>query len=185
MKKIDSSLFDRGLSPESLEPCPQCSSNLLIKHSKKGAFWGCSNYPECDYSKPLTDMSVEVVKEIEHAHCEKCNSHLQIKKGRYGLFIGCSSYPACDFVASFSQASEEEPDKVAIRCPYCRKGKLKEKTSRYGKRFFSCSDYPECRYMVNYPPVDKACPHCGWPILVKKARALVCPQKNCRKRVNE
>lgn len=185
MKKIDSSLFDGRVSPEPLEPCPKCSSHLVVKHSKNGAFFGCSNYPKCDYLKPLTESSVEVLKNIDHALCKKCGSGLQIKKGRFGLFIGCSNYPSCDFVASFSQASEKEDEPISIDCPHCGHGKLTEKTNRYGKRFFSCSHYPACRYVVNFPPINSACPQCGWSILVKKGGVLMCPQKSCGYKINE
>ena len=30
--------------------CPKCSGNVIIKHTKKGKeFFGCSNYPDCDF----------------------------------------------------------------------------------------------------------------------------------------
>lgn len=35
--------------------CPQCGGQLGIKLSKYGAFIGCVNYPECNYTKRLTD----------------------------------------------------------------------------------------------------------------------------------
>lgn len=28
-------------------PCPECGSLLLLRRSKRGAFYGCSRYPEC------------------------------------------------------------------------------------------------------------------------------------------
>lgn len=35
------------------EPCPKCGGKLLRKKSKKGkTFYGCSNYPECDFAAP-------------------------------------------------------------------------------------------------------------------------------------
>ena len=30
--------------------CPQCGSDLVIRHSKYGEFFGCSNYPHCRFS---------------------------------------------------------------------------------------------------------------------------------------
>lgn len=30
--------------------CPQCSSDLVIRHSKYGEFFGCSNYPHCSFT---------------------------------------------------------------------------------------------------------------------------------------
>ena len=35
------------------QPCPKCGSKLLKKVSKKGKkFYGCSNYPSCDFASP-------------------------------------------------------------------------------------------------------------------------------------
>ena len=31
------------------EVCPKCGSSLMLKNGKYGMFWGCLNYPECDY----------------------------------------------------------------------------------------------------------------------------------------
>lgn len=35
------------------QPCPKCGAKLLKRKSKKGkTFYGCSNYPECDFAAP-------------------------------------------------------------------------------------------------------------------------------------
>ena len=35
------------------EPCPKCGGTLIKRKSKKGkTFYGCSNYPECDFAAP-------------------------------------------------------------------------------------------------------------------------------------
>ncbi len=35
------------------QPCPKCGGKLLKRKSKKGkTFYGCSNYPECDFAAP-------------------------------------------------------------------------------------------------------------------------------------
>lgn len=31
--------------------CPKCGGKLIKKFGKYGNFWGCSNYPNCDYTK--------------------------------------------------------------------------------------------------------------------------------------
>jgi hypothetical protein len=31
--------------------CPRCSGNLVLRNSKYGKFWGCSNYPKCKFTK--------------------------------------------------------------------------------------------------------------------------------------
>ena len=35
------------------QPCPKCGAQLVKKISKKGKkFYGCSNYPQCDFAAP-------------------------------------------------------------------------------------------------------------------------------------
>ncbi|MBR2806891.1 MAG: topoisomerase DNA-binding C4 zinc finger domain-containing protein [Oscillospiraceae bacterium] len=48
--------FDAGRSEWSLIPkpeqiCPRCGSRLKPMNGPYGEFWGCSNYPNCKYSK--------------------------------------------------------------------------------------------------------------------------------------
>ena len=64
--------------------CPQCGADLIEKKTKRGKlFYGCSNYPTCDFTswdKPTNDK------------CEKCGSMLLEKPGR-----GKKKYcPKCD-----------------------------------------------------------------------------------------
>lgn len=33
--------------------CPRCQGTLVVRHSKKGDFMGCSNYPQCKFIKKL------------------------------------------------------------------------------------------------------------------------------------
>lgn len=174
MRGVNKTLFGAA-GPDGGNPdCPKCGAPLVFKSSKSGPFYGCSTYPACDYSKPLHDSSVTVLKALEGVECPECRSELAVKKGRFGLFIGCTNYPECHFIGSFS-----DDEDTSVACPSCKTGELFEKTNRYGKRFYTCSNYPKCRYVVNLPPVDKACPSCGWKILVKKGNKLICPQRNC------
>lgn len=32
--------------------CPRCGSMLIPRNGRYGMFWGCGNYPECDYNAP-------------------------------------------------------------------------------------------------------------------------------------
>ena len=68
---------------------------------------------------------------------------------------------------------------LLIPTPHVRKRK-----SRYGKVFYSCSTYPECKYAVWNEPLNEACPQCNWPILTlkttkRRGTEKVCPQKEC------
>lgn len=48
--------------------CPECGKGRLsIKLGKFGAFIGCSDYPECKYTKPLTDAMEEAAGDTPRA----------------------------------------------------------------------------------------------------------------------
>lgn len=184
MSKIDHSLFTASehALEEAFGVCPECGEKLRIRNSKNGRFVGCSAYPECDYSKPLHDVETQQIKIIEGSQCPQCQSELAIKKGRYGLFIGCTNFPECHHIAKISQQSDTK-----LTCPSCNKGHLIERTNKYGKRFFACNRYPDCKYLLNDKPVAHECPKCQWPVMVVKSSGdktvLKCPQKQCGEKV--
>lgn len=163
------------------ETCPTCGGQLSIRLGRNGRFIGCTNYPECDYTRDLNPNKAEPeAKEIvQGRNCPKCDSPLEIKNGRYGKFIGCSAYPKCKHIEPL-----ERPVDTGVACPKCAKGTLQRKKSRRGKIFYSCSTYPKCDYAVWNEPIEEPCPQCGWPILTvkttkSKGTEKVCPQKEC------
>ena len=163
------------------ELCPKCGGPLSIRLGRNGRFIGCTNYPECDYTRDLNaDGAEPEPKEIiEGRVCPDCGSPLEVKNGRYGKFIGCSGYPKCKHIEPL-----ERPEDTGVACPQCGKGTLQKKKSRRGKLFYSCSTYPKCDYAVWNEPVAEPCPKCGWPVLTlkttkRKGAEKVCPQKEC------
>ncbi len=165
------------------KPCPSCNGQLQFKNSKRGAFLGCTNYPECEYIESLQKVETHTLKELGIS-CPECASELLLKQGRYGLFIGCSNFPDCQYISSLNE-QEENSDKDALPgCPECHKGILVERHSRLGKTFYSCDTYPKCRYSINHLPTQGRCDECGYPLLIKKSdddSSLYCADKKCQK----
>ena len=83
-----------GTDPRS---CPDCGNGRLgIKLGRFGAFIGCSNYPECKYTKQLIDTSAEEEKianapELTNPEDKELglidNEVIYLKKGPYGYYI--------------------------------------------------------------------------------------------------
>ncbi len=48
-------IMNLHLFPDGNNKCPKCGGKLGIKLSKFGAFVGCENYPDCDYTRHLSD----------------------------------------------------------------------------------------------------------------------------------
>ncbi len=163
------------------EKCPKCGSQLSIRLGRHGRFIGCTNYPECDYTRDLNGNGKEQEEPevVEGRKCPECGSDLVIKRGKYGKFIGCSNYPKCRHIEPL-----EKPVDTGVECPKCNKGSLMRRKSRRGKVFYSCSTYPACDYAVWNEPIAEPCPSCGWPVLTikttkRKGTEKVCPQKEC------
>jgi DNA topoisomerase-1 len=177
----DESLKRADVTHEEMdEACPECGSKLSIRLGRNGRFVGCTNYPECKYTRNLKDDGPQAPPEIvEGRACPKCDSPLVIKTGRYGKFIGCTGYPGCKHIEPL-----EKPEDTGVSCPECKKGSLTKRKSRFGKLFYSCSTYPDCSYAVWNPPLNEPCPNCAWPLLTlkitkRRGAEKVCPQKEC------
>jgi DNA topoisomerase-1 len=177
----DESLKRADVTHEQLdEACPECGSQLSIRLGRNGRFIGCTNYPECKYTRNLKeDTPAPPPEVVEGKSCPKCGSALVIKSGRYGKFIGCSGYPSCKHIEPL-----EKPQDTGVGCPECGKGSLIKRKSRFGKLFYSCSTYPDCSYAVWNPPLAEPCPNCAWPVLTlkttkRRGTEKVCPRKEC------
>ena len=103
INKVDEALSAHLFPPreDGSDPriCPKCGKGRLsIKFGKFGAFLGCSNYPECSYTKPLTDTKEEE-QEAANASAQKLASgedkilcqmneqNVYLRKGPYGYYV--------------------------------------------------------------------------------------------------
>ncbi len=166
------------------ESCPKCGAELVIRSGKHGPFLGCSQYPACDYVRPLkSSADGHIVKVLEGQVCPACGANLVLRQGRFGMFIGCINYPECEHTELI-----DKPDETAITCPQCRTGHLVQRRSRYGKTFHSCDRYPECQFAINFKPIAGECPECHYPLLIEKKTAQgvkhFCASKQCGKPVS-
>jgi len=163
------------------ELCPKCSKPLSKRLGRNGYFIGCTGYPECDYTRNVDEEAgaSNEPQYVEDRVCPKCESKLVIKRGRYGKFIGCSNYPNCKHMEPL-----EKPADTGVLCPECKQANMLKRKSRYGKIFYSCARYPDCKYAVWNLPLNEPCPKCGWPILTikttkRRGTEKVCPVKEC------
>ena len=122
---------------------------------------------------------VEIKDEVSDVVCDKCGAMMVYKFGRFGRFLACPNFPEC----RNTKAIQVE---IAAPCPVCG-GKLLEKTSRKGRKFYGCERYPECDFVSWEMPVEQKCPKCGGYMVFKRGRKgesyYLCANENCRERV--
>ncbi|KKS69629.1 MAG: topoisomerase protein [Parcubacteria group bacterium GW2011_GWA1_42_7] len=85
--------------------CPECNSPIVIRTSRFGKFYACSNFPKCRHTENIkSDTGMPCPKCVEGQVIER-----RTKRGK--IFFGCSLYPKCDF------ASWDKP--TGQKCPRC------------------------------------------------------------------
>lgn len=70
--------------------CPTCGAGRLsLKLGKTGAFIGCSNYPECRYTRPLAVAGEEAEADADRdlGTDPETNQHVVMKRGPYGVYV--------------------------------------------------------------------------------------------------
>ncbi len=141
--------------------CDKCGVNMIVKTGKYGKFLACPNYPKCSNIKPLDE-------ELSDVKCDKCGKLLSIKKGKYGKYLYCSE----------CKTSKSITEKAGI-CPDCG-NPTQKMTSKSGKVFYGCSNYPECRFMSWDMPTGEKCPKCGnYIVMSKDGKSVRCSAKDC------
>jgi DNA topoisomerase I len=182
LKQKEGEVSKSELTTEALdEKCPECGEQLAVKLGKRGRFIACTGYRDgCRYTRPLEQDGKEAAEPVlSEEKCEKCGELMLIKDGRYGKYLACSGYPACKNIQPLNK-----PKGTGVVCPECKEGELIEKKSRYGKMFYSCNRYPQCKFALWDLPLESPCPKCGFPLLVKKVykrtgEFLKCPKEGC------
>ncbi len=102
-------------------------------------------------------------------NCPECGSPLVIRKGKYGEFTACSNYPTCKYIKK-----EKKEIKEIVKCPECG-GTIIEKTSKKGKIFYGCNNYPKCKVATWDIPTGEKCPKCN-KLLVEKNNKIKCSE---------
>lgn len=176
---------DLGDAPENIK-CPKCGKAMIIKLSRGGKFYSCSDYPECTGALMLDGTELQGPKEIGEL-CPLCGENkgksgggkLVIRERRdgTGTFISCSRYPKCKFI---KEDEEEKKRKMTdVQCPTCKKGFMMERKGRFGI-FYSCSNYPDCKNAIKAKPTGRVCDMCG-SLMMEGTKTIPerCSNKSC------
>jgi DNA topoisomerase-1 len=117
---------------------------------------------------------VKIEDEVTNEKCEICGRNMVIKRGKYGEFMACSGFPEC-------RNTKPLIEQLGVKCPKCG-GDIVIRKSKKGRKFYGCSNYPECDFVSWDPPVESPCPRCGGLMVEKTARnkkIAVCTNPEC------
>ena len=126
--------------------------------------------------KAEKEVSKVVIEDkVSDVPCDKCGKMMVIKHGRYGDFLACPGYPEC-------KNAKPIVEELDVDCPKCG-GKVLVKRSKKGKKFFGCSNYPECDFVSWNEPVKDKCEECGSYMVLKysktKGKYEQCSNSDC------
>ncbi len=127
------------------------------------------------YNKAETSLEGQKVKVpvVEtDVVCDKCGRKMVVKSGRFGKFLACPGYPECKNTKPMPEDEVKQP------CPKCG-GKLVKKISKKGKKFYGCSNYPDCDFAAPGIPTGEKCPECGSYIISGVRGRKYCMNSDC------
>lgn len=127
--------------------------------------------------KEISKITIE--DKVSDVKCDKCGKNMVIKHGRFGDFLACPGYPDC-------KNTKPIVEKLDVECPKCG-GNILIKKSKKGKKFFGCSNYPNCDFVSWFEPVKDRCPNCGGHMVKKysksKGIAFECINEECKTKI--
>ena len=126
--------------------------------------------------KAEKEISKVVIEDkVSDVPCDKCGRMMVIKRGRYGTFLACPGYPEC-------HNAKPIVEELEVPCPKCG-GKILAKRSKKGKKFFGCSNYPNCDFVSWNEPIKEPCSKCGSYMTIKysktKGKYAICSNTEC------
>ena len=130
-------------------------------------------YPDLMEAVTEAQKQLETVKiedEVTDEICENCGRNMVIKYGPHGRFLACPGFPEC-------RNTKPYLEKIGVPCPLCG-GEVVIRKTKKGRRYFGCSNHPECEFMSWQKPSSQNCPKCG-NYMVEKGNKLICSQQSC------
>lgn len=174
--KLAETEMERASLPSDVK-CPDCGAPMQIKFSSKGQFLGCSRYPDCKATQPLSGERQKA--EVTDFLCPKCEKPLLKRENKRGPYLACSGYPSCKEIFNIGPDGQPVPALVETehKCDKCGKPMILRSSAR--GPFLGCSGYPKCRNLlpaddqgrpIKPLTVDFPCPKCSGPMTVKQGK---------------
>lgn len=135
-------------------------------------------YPDLHEAVEKAEKELETVTiadEVTDEICELCGRNMVVKYGPHGKFLACPGFPECKNTKPYLE-------KTGVPCPLCG-GDVVIKKTKKGRKYYGCSNNPECEFMSWQKPSTEKCPECG-SYMVEKGSKLLCSNEHCGHSMN-
>ncbi|MCK4343376.1 MAG: type I DNA topoisomerase [Phycisphaerae bacterium] len=170
--------------------CEKCGRPMVIRSGRRGKFVACSGFPRCRETMPLDKLEEAQAKAPREAtHTASGSGEAAAPESESE-----SSRPADALPAGYALTRtgrpvvEVLPEAGTLTCPQCG-STVEMKRGRFGP-FFSCTNFPRCRFNCNLRgqakkqaeellpapakpksiPTEITCDECGQPMVIREGR---------------
>ncbi|HVF09451.1 MAG TPA: type I DNA topoisomerase [Abditibacteriaceae bacterium] len=141
-------LVVEGIEPGATRECDKCGKPMVVRSSRRGAFWGCTAYPKCRNLIAIEGAVAGVPEAapivLTEYSCPNCGKPMAERRGRFGPFLGCTGYPECKTLinldkdgnpreAAVTGAVKDSKDSKAVKRPKATKSPPKKATVKRAK----------------------------------------------------
>ena len=166
--------------------CEKCGRAMVIREGSRGKFVSCSGFPKCRNAKPLEKLdqlkAAAAARAAEGGPVDAptAGKHTAAPRGEPG-----TPPPGFAMTRTGKPVVERLPE-GDLHCPECG-GVMEMRRGRFGP-FFSCGNFPRCKFVANLRgeakkaaeelmpgparpkpvPTDIACEECGSPMLLRQ-----------------
>jgi len=141
--------------------CPKCGRVLRIITTNKGRFVGCTGYPQCKNTYPLSRTGAPVV--LRNRECKKSGVAVIRVGKKYHWAVGIGPCFTCEL------EKECFPPEIVGPCPKCDGNMFLINIAAKNTRFLGCTN--RCGYTSSLPKtgrltvLKKTCGKCGWRMI--------------------
>ena len=125
------------------------------------------------------DPTKQVSLEVSNVKCDKCGAMMVVRQGKFGKFLACPNYPSCK---NTKPMPSNDNSQDYGKCPHCGRAMIK-RTSKANKPYYTCSGYPDCKFISWDIPAPILCPKCKNAMRIVKSKdgsiKYVCSDAKC------
>ena len=169
--------------------CEKCGRPMVIRSGKRGKFVACSGFPRCRQTMPLDKLEAAKAAAPQGAPAAE-GAEASVAGPSTGKSWKTGDGPPSGYALTRTGRPVVEvlPEPGTLTCPLCG-STVEMKRGRYGP-FFSCTNFPRCKFNCNLRgeakkqaeelmpapakpkpvPTDIPCDECGQHMVIREGR---------------